>query len=67
MYSSTSGRRATVKPFTGLVTAKYIAHRAAICVRNKVTIMSVECQSCQGKGYVVKGEQTCPTCNGSGK
>ena len=29
--------------------------------------MSVECQSCQGKGYVVKGEQTCPTCNGSGK
>ncbi len=29
--------------------------------------MSVECQSCQGKGYVVKGEQTCPTCNGAGK
>ncbi|HUL62496.1 MAG TPA: OB-fold nucleic acid binding domain-containing protein, partial [Methanocella sp.] len=29
--------------------------------------MSGECQACQGKGYVVKGEQTCPTCNGAGK
>ncbi len=67
LYSSTSGRRARVTPCPGLATAKYIAHRAAICVRDKVTIMSVECQSCQGKGYVVKGEQTCPTCNGSGK
>ena len=29
--------------------------------------MSGDCQACQGKGFTVKGEQTCPTCNGSGK
>ena len=29
--------------------------------------MSVECSSCHGKGFIVKGEQTCPNCNGVGK
>ena len=29
--------------------------------------MSVECSSCHGKGFIVKGEQTCPSCNGAGK
>lgn len=29
--------------------------------------MSVECQSCHGKGYQVKGESPCPQCNGTGK
>ncbi len=28
--------------------------------------MSIDCQQCQGKGYIVKGEQTCPACNGAG-
>ncbi len=29
--------------------------------------MSVECPSCSGKGFIVKGEQTCSNCNGTGK
>ena len=29
--------------------------------------MSVECSSCHGKGFIVKGEQTCTNCNGVGK
>ena len=29
--------------------------------------MSLECPSCHGKGFVVKGEQTCSNCNGTGK
>ncbi len=29
--------------------------------------MSTECPTCQGKGYVIKGEETCPACSGQGK
>src|SRR5271157_3445301 len=29
--------------------------------------MSVECPSCNGKGYLVKGEQPCSNCSGTGK
>lgn len=29
--------------------------------------MSLECPSCHGKGFVVKGEQACGNCNGTGK
>ncbi len=29
--------------------------------------MSLECPSCSGKGFIVKGEQTCSNCNGTGK
>lgn len=29
--------------------------------------MSIECPSCHGKGYFIKGEQSCTNCNGSGK
>jgi archaea-specific RecJ-like exonuclease len=29
--------------------------------------MSVECASCHGKGFIIKGEQPCENCSGTGK